>query len=105
MQHIIHSQVIGHYPHTFRPTTWIPEEKIQLVLTFQDLVAGLEEFEQIDAVLLYFSKAFDKVLLERLAIKRYHYGIRGNILNGYRAFSPTEINRLWSKDAYQLLLW
>ena len=35
---------------------------------------------QIDAVLLDFSKAFDKVSHERLALKLQYYGIRGNLL-------------------------
>jgi hypothetical protein len=33
----------------------------QLILTIQDLAAGLNSKSQIDAILLDFSKAFDKV--------------------------------------------
>jgi hypothetical protein len=35
--------------------------------------------EQIDLILLYFSKAFDKVPHERLLYKMEYYGIRGHM--------------------------
>ena len=53
----------------------------QLILTIQDLAAGLSAKSQIDAILLDFSKAFDKVPHERLAAKLHHYGVRGNTLS------------------------
>ena len=60
---------------------------VQLVLTVQDLLAAaLEENEQMDAILLDFSKAFDKVSHQRLAIKLDHYGIRGNLLQCIKSF-------------------
>ena len=49
----------------------------QLILTVQDLAAGLRDGEQIDAMILDYSKAFYKVLHHRLATKLDHYGIRG----------------------------
>ena len=49
----------------------------QLILTIQDIAAGLNSKSQIDAILLDFSKAFDKVPHERLAAKLHHYGVRG----------------------------
>ena len=58
----------------------------QLILTLQDLDSALEENEQIDAILLDFSKAFDKVSHQRLAIKLHHYGIRGHILKWIQSF-------------------
>ena len=45
----------------------------QLILTVQDLAKGLNDGEQIDAVLLDFSKAFDKVPHQRLLEKLCHY--------------------------------
>ncbi|MEW8547255.1 MAG: hypothetical protein AB2693_27410 [Candidatus Thiodiazotropha sp.] len=47
----------------------------QLILTPQDLAAGIDEGQQIDAILLYFRKAYDKVPHERLAVKLRHYDI------------------------------
>ena len=46
----------------------------------------MEENEQVDAVLLDFSKAFDKVGHQRLAIKLGHYKIRGNLLQWIKSF-------------------
>jgi hypothetical protein len=45
----------------------------QLILTIQDLAAGLNSKSQTDAILLDFSKAFDKVPHERLAAKLHRY--------------------------------
>ena len=58
----------------------------QLILTIQDLAAGLNSKSQIDAILVDFSKAFDKVPHERLAAKLHHYGIRGNTLAWIKSF-------------------
>ena len=52
----------------------------QLILTIQDLVHKLNAGEQTDAILLDFSKAFDKVPHRRLLLKLQHYIIGGNIL-------------------------
>ena len=51
----------------------------QLILTVQDLAKGLNEGEQINTVLLDFSKAFDKVRHQRLLEKLQHYGVRDNL--------------------------
>ena len=72
----------------------------QLILTLQDLSAGLEAGEQIDAVLLDFSKAFDKVSHQRLSLKLRHYGIS----SGLKASYPTDSNRPLSKDIFHPLL-
>ena len=48
----------------------------QLILTLQDFAKGLNDSEQIDAILLDFSKAFDTVPHERLLLKLDYYGIR-----------------------------
>ena len=58
----------------------------QLILTLQDLAARIDAFQQIDAILLDFSKALDKVPHERLAIKLRHYGLKGNILQWIQSF-------------------
>ena len=52
----------------------------QLVVTIQELAKTQSEGKQIDAILLDFSKDFDKVPHNRLLLKLYHYGIRGNTL-------------------------
>jgi len=40
----------------------------------------LNEGQQVDAILLDFSKAFDKVPHQRLLFKLQHYGVRGQLL-------------------------
>ena len=74
MEHIIHSQVMSHLDshqilsdqqHGFRKRSC----ESQLIITLHNIAAGLDAGEQIDAVLLDFSKAFDKVPHERLLIR------------------------------------
>ena len=52
----------------------------QLILTIQDLANGIDLGEQIDIILLDFSKAFDKVPKERLLYKAEYYGISGSTI-------------------------
>ncbi|MCG8078128.1 MAG: reverse transcriptase family protein, partial [Candidatus Thiodiazotropha taylori] len=92
IEHILHSQIMTHLDshriltdqqHGFRKRR---STESQLILTLHDLAKGLDEGEQIDAILLDFSKAFDKVPHERLASKLEHYGIRGNLLLWIKSF-------------------
>ena len=48
-------------------------------MTVDDLARGLNEKQQVDAILLDFSKAFDKVPNQGLLRKLQHYGVRGNL--------------------------
>ena len=92
MEHILHSQVMKHLDHHnilsdnqhgFRKKRSCES---QLILTIQDLASGLEDGEQIDAILLDFSKAFDRVPHQRLLLKLQHYGIRGQLLSWIESF-------------------
>ena len=58
----------------------------QLILTIDDLARGLNDKQQIDAILLDFSKAIDRVPHQRLLLKLKHYGVRGNILSWIEDF-------------------
>ena len=51
----------------------------QLLLTTNDLANSFDKNKQVDAVLLDFSKAFDRVPHRRLLKKFHHYGITGKI--------------------------
>ena len=92
MEHILHSNIISHleshnilseFQHGFRKKRSCES---QLIITLQELADGLNTGEQIDCVLLDFSKAFDKVLHQRLLNKCEHYGIRGNTLQWIASF-------------------
>ncbi|MCG8075849.1 MAG: reverse transcriptase family protein, partial [Candidatus Thiodiazotropha taylori] len=51
-----------------------------------DLVTGLDKSKQIDAILLDFSKTFDKVPHQRLLLKLHHYGVRNKTLKWIESF-------------------
>ena len=92
MEHIIHSNTITHlesnnilsdYQHGFRKKRSCES---QLINTIQELADGLNKGNQIDCVLLDFSKAFDKVPHKRLLGKCEHYGIKGNTITWMGSF-------------------
>ena len=58
----------------------------QLLLTINDFAESLNNNGQTDAILLDFSKAFDKVLHQHLYHKLHHYGIQGNTLEWLKDF-------------------
>jgi hypothetical protein len=86
MEHILHSNIINHLEannilsenqHGFHKHRSC---KSQLSITLQELADGLNSGDQMDCILLDFSKAFDQVPHQRLLNKCSYYGIRGNIL-------------------------
>ena len=52
----------------------------------QDLADNLNRNEQVDGILLNFSKAFDKVSHQRLVEKLSYYGVRGNLHSWIKDF-------------------
>ena len=92
LEHIIHShlmnffennQILCDQQHGFRKHRSCESQLLTIV---QDLASGLDNSQQIDAILLNFSKAFDKVPHQRLLIKLEHYGVRGTILQWIKFF-------------------
>ena len=83
LKHLDIHQILSDQQHGFRKKRSCES---QLILTVQDLAAALEENEQMNAILLDFSKAFDKVSHQRLAIKLDHCGIRGTLLRRIKSF-------------------
>jgi hypothetical protein len=86
LEHILYSTIITHLEHNnvlselqlgFRKKR---STESQPILTVQDLAADLDKGQQIDAILLDFSKAFDKVPHRRL-LKLHHSGVRSNTLS------------------------
>jgi hypothetical protein len=88
-----HHNILTDYQHGFRKKR---SYESHLTTTIQDLAIGIDNNIQIDAVLLDFSKAFDKVPHERLLTKLDHYGVRGNLLHWIRSFfCLDEHNEYW----------
>ena len=92
LEHIIHSNIMAHFTrneiltdhqHGFRSKRSC---ETQLILTIHDLAYSMDRGKQIDAVLLDFSKAFDKVSHTKLVLKLGHYGVRGRIQAWIRDF-------------------
>ena len=92
IEHIIFSNIISHFDsnniltdfqHGFRKKRSCDT---QLILTINDLAKGIDKNQQIDAILLDFSKAFDKVSHTRLLQKLQHYGVRGSLHSWIKDF-------------------
>ena len=58
----------------------------QLLVTVNDIARAINNNMQVDAAILDFSKAFDKVAHKHLIYKLNYYGIRGNLLNWLTSF-------------------
>ena len=85
LEHIIYKQIMDHlesshilvlFQHGFRKRHSC---ETQLVSSIEDLARNLEKREQLDLLILDFSKAFDKVEHQRLPYKLKFYGIDGKI--------------------------
>eukprot|EP00057_Strongylocentrotus_purpuratus_P028746 XP_011683220.1 PREDICTED: uncharacterized protein LOC105447168 [Strongylocentrotus purpuratus] len=82
LEHIVHSNIMDHLEdhdilsdaqHGFRKKRSCVS---QLTLAIQDLARGIDNWEQLDVILLDFAKVFDKVPHGRLLHKLNFYGIR-----------------------------
>ena len=74
MRHLEELRILTDSQHGFRKHCSC---ETQLILTIDDLSRSLDNSEQVDAILLDFSKAFDKVPHRHLLYKLNYYGIRG----------------------------
>ena len=92
MEHIIVSQIIKHLEDQnilsdrqfgFRSKHFCES---QLFITINDIAKQIDTNLQVDAAILDFSKAFDKVSHSRLLYKLRHYGIRGIALHWLESF-------------------
>lgn len=73
MKHLETNNILTESQHGFR------KSHSQFLLTVDDLASTLNKNQQVDAILLDFSKAFDKVPHQRLLAKIEHYGIRDKL--------------------------
>jgi hypothetical protein len=77
-KHLSQNKILNDCQHGFRSKRSC---ETQLVISIQDLAKSLADGNQIDIILLYFSKAFDKVPHQRLIHELNHYGIRDWIID------------------------
>ncbi len=66
MDHYNHHNILTDAHHGFRPGRSC---ETQLILTAQDLTKSIDDLKQVDAIVLDFSKAFDRVPHQRLLQK------------------------------------
>jgi hypothetical protein len=99
LEHIIHSHIMKHldkhqiltdYQHGFRASRSCES---QLLIIINDIAKSMNAGEQMDTILLDFSKAFDKVPYQRLLLKLRHYGIRGNLLDWIEDLKQTIVGK------------
>jgi hypothetical protein len=76
IEHLENHQILSDNQHGFRKHRSCEP---QLVNTIETAARSLDKKEQVDMLILDFSKAFDTVPHQRLINKMEHYGIRGNI--------------------------
>ena len=81
MNHLNLHDILSDAQHGFRSKRSC---ETQLLLTVHDFASGLNDGKQTDAIILDFTKAFDKVSHKRLCTKLHYYGIRGPILDWIR---------------------
>ena len=100
LEHIVHSSVMNHLDrnnilsdvqHGFRKNRSC---ETQLIETVHDIAKSLARNDQVDAILLDFSKAFDKVPHQRLMHKLDYYGVRGNTHKWIEAFLSGRTQRV-----------
>ena len=86
MEHIVHShlmkflennKIISVFEHGFRKRKSC---EIQLITIIHGIATGLDRWQKVGAILLDFSKAFDKAPHHRLAVRFLHYGIRARTI-------------------------
>jgi len=106
LEHIIFSNIMNHldkhkflnnFQHGFRKKRSC---ETQLITTINDFSNCLNNKEQIDAILLDFSKAFDKVDHEGLIMKLKQAGFNNKLLNWSRSFLFDRTQRVIVEGVY-----
>ena len=91
MKHFDDNHTLSDAQHGFRKYRSC---ETQLIETVNNLAKALNNREQVDSILLDFSKAFDKVCHRKLLLKLKHYGISGNIMNWITDFLNNRTQRV-----------
>ena len=82
-KHLANSNVLFELQHGFRETRSC---ETQLLMLVDEISKNMQMGKQTDLILLDFSKAFGKVVHEKLISKLYFYGIRGKTLSWVKDF-------------------
>ena len=90
-KHLHKHDIILHFQHGFQSGLSCES---QLIETVHDWMTALDNTTQIDAILLDFAKAFDKVPHKRLLSKLTSYGITGNTHNWITSFLSNRKQRV-----------
>ena len=77
MDHVDIHKILNHFQHGFRSQHSC---ETQLITSIEDLARGLNSQQQLDLLILDFSKEFDVIGHQRLLSKLLHYDIRGTSL-------------------------
>ena len=91
MHHYETHEILTDHQHGFRPGRSC---ETQLVITTNDIIKALDERKQVDAIILDFSKAFDRVPHHRLLAKLSHYGIKYKLLTWMENFLTKRSQRV-----------
>ena len=100
MEHILTSHIMKHandrnilygQQHDFRGGRSCETQPVEFI---NDLAYNMQNEGQIDAAIMDFSKAFDKVGHQRLLLKLNHYGIRGKTNKWTQAFLTNRTQRV-----------
>ena len=90
-KHLHKHNIILHFQHGFQSGLSCES---QLIETVHDWMTAMDNKTQIDAILLDFPKAFDKVPHLRLLSKLTSYGITGNTQNWIKSFLSNRKQRV-----------
>ena len=90
-KHLHKHNIILHFQHGFQSGLSCES---QLIETVHDWMTAMDNKTQIDAILLDFAKAFDKVPHLRLLSKLTSYGITGNTQNWIKSFLSNRKQRV-----------
>ena len=93
MNHLDANNILTDSQYGFRPKRSCES---QLIVTHHDITRLLDQrdIKQVDAIVLDFAKAFDKVPHKRLTLKLEYYGITGPILHWITAFLSNRTQRV-----------
>ncbi|KAL3852436.1 hypothetical protein ACJMK2_016075 [Sinanodonta woodiana] len=75
MNHLEENNILSNFQHGFRQNRSC---ETQLIITVEEISRYLDNRQQVDLLILDFSKAFDTVPHHRL-LKLDHYEVRGNL--------------------------